>query len=213
MCTNFTDLNKCCPKDDFPLARIDKTVDPTTWCEMMALLDCFSAYHQIWLCKEDGEKTRFITPLGTCRYLRMPEGQCNVGPTFCRMMKAILKGQLGRNVFSYVDDTVMVNKKKTSYISDLAETFTNMCEAPLKLNLEKYVFEVTRGKVLGCLISTKDIEANPNKIRVIIQMQPSQTRKDVQKLTGRIAALNRFRSKLADRSLPFFHGAKGLRKD
>jgi hypothetical protein len=98
MCTDFTDLNKCYPKDDFPLSRIDKEVDSTAGCETMALLDCFSGYHQIWLCKEDKEKTSFITPFGTYCYLRMPEGLMNVGPTLCRMMKAILKDKMQRNV-------------------------------------------------------------------------------------------------------------------
>jgi hypothetical protein len=65
MYTDFTDLNKCCPKDDFPLTRIDKIVDSAVGCEMMALLDCFSRYHQIRLHKEDEEKISFITPFGT----------------------------------------------------------------------------------------------------------------------------------------------------
>jgi hypothetical protein len=91
MCTDFTDLNKCCPKDDFPLMTIDKIVDSAVGCEMMALLDCFSRYHQIWLHKEDEEKTSFITPFGTFCYLKMPEGLYNAGPTFCRMTKATLK--------------------------------------------------------------------------------------------------------------------------
>jgi hypothetical protein len=100
----------------------------------------------------------------------MPEGLHNVGPTFCTMMKAALKDQVGRNVLSYVDDIVVASKKKTSYISDLAETFANMHEARLKLNLEKCVFGVTRGKVFGCLVSMKGIEANLDKIRTILQM-------------------------------------------
>jgi hypothetical protein len=54
MCTYFTDLNKCCPKDNFPLSRIDKVVDSAVGCETLTLLDCFSEYHQIWLHKEDG---------------------------------------------------------------------------------------------------------------------------------------------------------------
>jgi hypothetical protein len=58
-----------------------------------------------------------------------------------------------------------------------------MCEARLKLNPKKCVFGVTRGKVLGCLVSKKGNEANPDKIRAILQMQPPHTRKDVQKLT------------------------------
>jgi hypothetical protein len=83
------------------------------------------------------------------------------------MMKAAMKDQVGRNVLSYPNDIVMASKKKTTYISDLAETFTNMREARLKLNPEKCIFGVTRGKVFGCLVSMKGIEANPNKIRAI----------------------------------------------
>jgi hypothetical protein len=86
------------------------------------------------------------------------------------MMKAALKDQVSRNVLSYVDDIVMASKKKTSYISDLEEILANMREARLKLNLAKCVFGVTRGKVLGCLVSMKDIEANQDKIRAILQM-------------------------------------------
>jgi hypothetical protein len=65
------------------------------------------------------------------------------------------------------------------------------------------VYGITSGKVLGCLVSTKGIEANLEKIRAITQMQPPQSRKDVQKLTGRIASLNRFISNIVCHSLPF----------
>jgi hypothetical protein len=95
MCTDLTDLNKCCPKDDFPLARIEKIVDSAAGCQMMALFDYFSGYHQIWLRKEDEEKTSFITPFGTYCYLRMPEGLHNASPTFCMMTKAALRDQVG----------------------------------------------------------------------------------------------------------------------
>jgi hypothetical protein len=72
-CTDFNNLNKCCPKDNFPLIRTDKIVDSAVGCEMMVLLDCFSGYHQIWLLNEDEEKTSFITPFGTYSNIRMPE--------------------------------------------------------------------------------------------------------------------------------------------
>jgi hypothetical protein len=134
----------------------------------------------------------------------MPKGLRNVEPTFCRMTKAALKDQVDKNVLSYIDDIVIASKKKETYISDLVKTFTNMCEARLKLNPEKCIFGITKGKVLGCLVSRKGIEANPDKIRALIQMQHLQSRKDVQKLTGRIASLNRFVSKLGKRGLPFF---------
>jgi hypothetical protein len=87
-----------------------------------------------------------------------------------------------------------------------------MHETKLNLNPEKCVFGVTRGKVLGCLVSTKGIDASPDKIKAILQMQPPQIRKEVQKLTSHIAALNRFIAKLAQRSLPFFSVLQGFAK-
>jgi hypothetical protein len=190
MCTNFIDLNKCCPKDDFPLSGIDKVVDSAAGFEIMALLDCFSRYHQIWLRKEDEEKTSFITHFGTYCYLKMPEGLKNVGPTFCRMTKTILKEQMERNVSTYVHDIVVASRKKETQIYDLAKTFANMRRAQLKLNPEKCVFSVQRGRVLGCLVTVMGIEANPDKINAIVHMNPLRSRKKVQRLTGRIAAFN-----------------------
>jgi hypothetical protein len=116
MCMDFTDLNKCCPKDNFPLTRVDQIVNSTVASEMMAPLDCFYGYHQIWLRPEDEEKTRFITPFRTYCYLRMLEGLHNAVPTFYRMMKATLKDEVGRNVLSYVNDIVVVSRKKENYI-------------------------------------------------------------------------------------------------
>jgi hypothetical protein len=209
MWTNLTYLNKCSPKDDFSLSRIDKVVDSVAGYQMIALLDCFSGYHRIWLCKEDEEKMNFITPFGTYCYLRIPECLKNAGPTFCRMMNAILRDQIHRNAFTYIDDIVVASKKKSTQIDNLAETFANMHGAQLKLNPEKCVFGMQREKVLGCLVSVKGIEAKPDKINVIVHMKPPQSKKEVEKLIGRIAALNRFMSKLAERSLPFFTVLRG----
>ena len=65
MCIDFTSLNKACPKDNFPLPRIDKIVDNAAGCEVMSLLDCFSGYHQIYMKEEDKAITSIITPFGT----------------------------------------------------------------------------------------------------------------------------------------------------
>jgi hypothetical protein len=206
----FYRLEQILPQRQLPLSRINQIVDTAAGSEMMELLDYFLGYNQIWLRKEDKEKTSFITPFGMYCYLRMPEGLRNVGSTFYRMTKAALKDQVGKNVLSYVDDIVVVSKKRENYIANLAETFANMREVRLKLNPNKCVFGITTGKVLGCLVSTKGIEANPDKIKAIIQMQPLQRRKDMQKLTDRITSLNRFISKLAERSFPFFTILKGF---
>jgi hypothetical protein len=122
-------------------------VDSAADYEMMALLDCFFSYHQIWLHKEGEEKESFITPFSTYWYLRVLEGLKNADPTFYIILKAILKGQIYRNVFTYVDHIVVSSKMKTTEIDDLAETFMNMRGAELKLNQEKCVFNIQRGKV------------------------------------------------------------------
>jgi len=94
ICIDFTDLNKACKKDPFLLPGIDTSVDKAAGCKRFSLLDCFSRFHQIWLNKEDEEKTSFTTPFETYCYTRMPEGLKNTGSTFARMMKAVLGPQL-----------------------------------------------------------------------------------------------------------------------
>jgi hypothetical protein len=84
-----------------------------------------------------------------------------------------------------------------------------MYRAQLKLNLEKCVFGVSRGKVLAYLVSVKGIKANLDKINAIVHMKPPGSRKEVQKLTSGIAALNRFMAKIVDQSLPFFKALRG----
>jgi hypothetical protein len=84
-----------------------------------------------------------------------------------------------------------------------------MRRAQLKLNPEKCVFVVQRGRVLGYLVSVKGIEANPDKINAIVHIKPPGSKKEVQRVTGRIATLNPFLAKLAEQSLPFFKVLKG----
>jgi hypothetical protein len=136
MCIDFTSLNKACPKDNSPLQRIDKIVDCAASCEVMSLLDCFSGYHQIHMKEEDKASTSFNTPFSTYCFVRMPEGLKNVGSTFSRLTKKVLENQVGRNVFTYVDDIVVASKRKEDHLSDLAETFDKMREARLRLNPE-----------------------------------------------------------------------------
>jgi hypothetical protein len=211
MCIDFTSLNKACPKDNFPLPRIDKIVDSAVGCEVMSLLDCFSGYHETYMKEEDKASTSFITPFDTYCFIRMPEGLKNAGSTFSRLTKTVLESQVGRNIFTYVDDIVVASKSKEDHLADLAETFTNMRDARLCLNPEKCVFGVSQGKILGYLVSHHGIEANPTKIEAIINMTPPQSARDVQRLTNRLVTLNRFISKSAEQSLPFLKTLRGAK--
>jgi hypothetical protein len=79
---DFTSLNKACPKDPYPLLRIDQIVDSTAGCDLLCFLDAISGYHQIKMAKEDEEKTSFITACGLYCYVCMPFGLKNTGATF-----------------------------------------------------------------------------------------------------------------------------------
>nr|ABA98926.2 retrotransposon protein, putative, Ty3-gypsy subclass [Oryza sativa Japonica Group] len=182
MCVDYTDLNKYCPKDPFGLPRID----------------------QIRLKESDCLKTSFITPFGAYCYVTMPFGLKNAGATYQRMIQRCFSTQIGRNVEAYVDDVVVKTKQKDDLISDLEETFASIRAFRMKLNPEKCTFGVPSGKLLGFMVSHRGIQANPEKVTAILNMKPPSTQKDVQKLTGCMAALSRFVSRLGERGMPFF---------
>jgi hypothetical protein len=142
--------------------------------------------------KEDEPKTSFITPSGTYCYLRMPKELKNAGGSFNRMTAKVICSQIGRNVLTYVDDIIVKTTKQENHIADLQETFANLRKAGIKLNPEKCVFGVKKGKFLGCLVSIKGIEVNQNNIEAILRMEPPKSRKGAQRLTRRLASLNRF---------------------
>ncbi|MDM1359827.1 RNA-directed DNA polymerase, partial [Myroides marinus] len=81
VCVDFTDLNRACPKDPFPMPKIDQLVDATVGHPRMSFLDAFQGYHQIPLALEDQKKTAFVTPVGNYHYKVMPFGLKNAGAT------------------------------------------------------------------------------------------------------------------------------------
>ena len=109
-----------------------------------------------------------------------------------------------KSVLAYVDDIVVQSKLKKDHINNLTRTFLYLHNTRLKLNPEKCIFGVSKGKLLGCLVSARGIEANPSKIDAIRCMEPPTSRKAAQRLTGRLASLSRFISRSAERGLPFF---------
>jgi hypothetical protein len=119
-------------------------------------------------------------------------------------MQACLKEQIGRNIEVYVDDIVIKTAKADSLLDNLRETFANLDRYSIKLNPKKCSFGVPTGQLLGYLISERGIDGNPEKIQAIINMQPPKTLRHVQQLTGRLAVLSRFISKLGEKALPFY---------
>ena len=95
VCVDYTDLNDACPKDSFPLPRIDQIVDASAGHDMLSFLDAFSGYHQIPMHPPDAEKTSFITPHGLYCYNVMPFGLKNDGATYQRLVTKMFRPLLG----------------------------------------------------------------------------------------------------------------------
>jgi hypothetical protein len=131
-------------------------------------------------------------------------GLKNAGATYQRAIQACFKKKLNKNIEACVDDVVVKTRNSDTLIVDLEKTFASLREYQWKLNPNKCIFGVPSGKLLGFIISHRGIETNPEKISAITNMKAPTYIKDVQKLTGCMAALNRFISKLVERGLPFF---------
>ncbi|KAK1684225.1 hypothetical protein QYE76_045073 [Lolium multiflorum] len=134
----------------------------------------------------------------------MPFGLKNAGATYQRMMQKCLATQIGKNVQMYIDDVVITTKHSASLIDDLKETFDNLDKFCLKLNPTKCSFGVPAGELLRYLVSARGIEANPEKIQAIVTMRRPTKLKEIQQLTGRVAALSRFVARLGEKALPFY---------
>ena len=120
--------------DPFALPHIDQIVDSTSRCDLLLFVDPYSGYHQIFMKKEDEEKTAFITPCGMHYFVQMPFGLKSAGSTFARVVHDAFEPQMHRNVEAYMDDIVVKSKDKATLIQDLDETFANLRKINLKLN-------------------------------------------------------------------------------
>jgi hypothetical protein len=146
----------------------------------------------------------FITPHDIYCYTTMTFGLKNAGATYQKAIQKCLESQISDNVEAYVDDVVVKTTMEDNLIADLAQTFTNLHRYHWKLNPVKCIFSVPFGKLLGFMVSHRCIEANRTKVDAIRRMKWPTEKKDVMKLTGIMATLGRFISKLGEKGLPFF---------
>ena len=171
---------------------INQLVDATVGHPRMSFLDAFQGYHQIPLAPEDQEKTAFVTPTGNYHYKVVPFGLKNARSTYQRMMIKMFEPQLGKNIEVHIDDMVIKSKEVSYHVDDLGNIFGILRKHKLCLNASKCSFRVGSGKFLGYMVTHRGIEVNLDQIKAINNLQPPRNLKEVQKLTGMTAALNRF---------------------
>jgi len=202
MCTDYTDLNKACSKDSYPLPSIDRLVDGASGYKYMSFLDAFSGYNQISMHPLDITKTAFMTDDANYVYEVMPLGLKIAGATYRRLMNKIFKDL---SVKIYVDDMVVKSSSCEQHLEDLCQVFQVLRTAGMQLNPNKCVFRVEGGKFLGFMLTSRGIEANPDKSQAIVEMQSPKTVKEVQRLVGRVVALSLFMPKMAEKIKPILN--------
>nr|GEW32955.1 reverse transcriptase domain-containing protein [Tanacetum cinerariifolium] len=208
MCVDFTDLNKACPQDCYPLPKIDWKVESLSGYPFKCFLDAYKGYHQIQLAEPDEEKIAFHTGQGVYCYTKMPFGLKNAGATYQRQMDKAFESQIGQNIEVYVDDLVVKRYTEAKIMRDIEETFRTLRKVNMKLNLKKCAFGLAEGMFLGYVVTPEGIKPFSDKTTVVLQLPLPRTIKEVHSLNGKLATLNRFLSKSAKKSLPLFQTVK-----
>ncbi|GJS28430.1 reverse transcriptase domain-containing protein [Tanacetum coccineum] len=212
MCMDFKDLNKACPKDGYPLPKIDWKVESLCGYPFKCFLDAYKGYHQIKMAKEDEEKIAFITSQGIFCYSKMSFGLKNVGATYQRLVDKAFQKQIGRNLEVYVDDLVSKSCTEQEVIRDIEETFKTLREINMKLNPKKCTFGMREGTFLGYKVNADGLKVCLDKVEAVLSLPSPKCLKDMQKLNGKLASLNKFLSKSAKKSLPFLKTLKKCTK-
>nr|KAJ0215185.1 hypothetical protein LSAT_V11C300107570 [Lactuca sativa] len=209
MCIDYSDLNKACPKDCYPLLEIDQKLESLQGFQWKSFLDAYKGYHQILMSKNDEEKTAFYIDHDAFCYTKMSFGLKNIGSTYQRLVDSLFANQIGRNIKVYVNDMVIKSPDEQRPLLDVEEALQTLERAKMKLNPAKYTFGVEEGKFLGYYVTKEGIQPSQDKISELEGTPSPNTLRDTQWLNGKLTTLNRFISKSAKKSMPLFHTLKG----
>jgi ribonuclease HI len=204
-CVDFRNLNKACPKDEFPLPNMDLLIDSAAGSAMFSFMDGFSGYNQIRMSPRDAEKTAFRTPIGNFYYTVMPFGLKNAGATYQRTMTAMFHDMIHQEIEDYVDDIVVKSKKREDHVEVLRKVFERCRLYKLKMNPLKCAFGVSAGKFLGFLVHNRGIDVDPAKASAIATMKPPTSHKELKSFLGRLSYIRRFIPGLAAVTSTFSH--------
>uniref|UniRef100_A0A2N9HXB3 Uncharacterized protein n=1 Tax=Fagus sylvatica TaxID=28930 RepID=A0A2N9HXB3_FAGSY len=191
-CVDFRNLNKACPKDEFPLPNMDLLIDSAAGHAMFSFMDGFSGYNQIRMSTRDAEKTAFRTPIGNFYYTVMPFGLKNAGATYQRTMTAMFHDMVHKEIEDYVDDIVVKSKKREDHLRVLRKVFDRCRLYKLKMNPLKCAFGVSAGKFLGFLVHNRGIDVDPAKASAIATMKAPTSHKELKSFLGRLSYIRRF---------------------
>ncbi|KAK1693420.1 hypothetical protein QYE76_010117 [Lolium multiflorum] len=202
---DFRDLNRATPKDEYPMPVAETLINAAAGHKVLSFMDGNAGYNQIFMAPEDIHKTAFRVPgaVGLFEYVVMTFGLKNAGATYQRAMNYIFHDLIGKLVEIYIDDVVVKSVSMEGHLDDLRRILDRTRKFGLRMNPKKCAFGVTAGQFLGFLVHERGIEIGLKSQEAVRTMQPPTTKKELQRLIGKINFVRRFISNLSGRIEPF----------
>ncbi|KAK1691819.1 hypothetical protein QYE76_008516 [Lolium multiflorum] len=198
---DFRDLNRATPKDEYPMPVAETLINAAAGHKVLSFMDGNAGYNQIFMAPEDIHKTAFRVPgVGLFEYVVMTFGLKNAGATYQRAMNYIFHDLIGKLVEIYIDDVVVKSVSMEGHLDDLRRILDRTRKFGLRMNPKKCAFGVTAGQFLGFLVRERGIEIGLKSQEAVRTMQPPATKKELQRLIGKINFVRRFISNLSDES-------------
>jgi hypothetical protein len=202
VCVDYRDINKACPKDNFPTPFINQIVDDCTGSEIFSLMDDFSGYNQINIVPKDQHKTAFICTWGTFAYWKLPFNLKNAGATFQRTMSYAFHDI--KNIMQpYLDDLPTHSMHRVNHPIHFRAIFICCQFYHICLNPHKCIFCVESDRILGFIVSCHGIRVDPLKVKVILNLPPPSTLHQLQSFQGKANFLHHFIPNYAEINLGF----------
>ncbi|KAK1642214.1 hypothetical protein QYE76_060019 [Lolium multiflorum] len=198
---DFRDLNRATPKDEYPMPVAEALINAAAGQKVLSFMDGNAGYNQIFMAPEDIHKTAFRVPgsVGLFEYVVMTFGLKNAGATYQRAMNYIFHDLIGKLVEIYIDDVVVKSVSMEGHLDDLRCILDRTRKFGLRMNPKKCAFGVTAGQFLGFLVHERGIEIGLKSQEAVRTMQPPTTKKELQRLIGKINFVRRFISNLSGR--------------
>lgn len=135
MCVDYRQLNARTREDDFPLPRIEESLDALAGAQWFSTLDLASGYSQVEMAEKDKAKTAFCTPFGLFEFNRMPFGLCNAPSTFQRLMERLFGDCRHQSVLLYMGDVIVFSSSVQHHLERLEEVLSQLEKQGLKVTL------------------------------------------------------------------------------
>lgn len=191
VCVDYKPLNAATQRNHYPLPFQDEILNQVAGHERYSVMDGFSGYFQIGITEEDQLKTTFITPWGCFAYRRMPFGLMNAYATFQEWMNKVFEPYLGKFIRVFMDD-IGCYSSRAEHLSKLSLCFQRLNEEGGQLNPKKCRFAQPRINLLGHVVSQNGIEADPEKVKALVMMEPPTTLQGLASFVHKLKYLSRF---------------------